>query len=61
MQKAFGEHMDLLCRKGLFPYAWVGGIEKLLDFGSQIESGLLTEKGIIKRYEDKTQEEIHED
>lgn len=35
--------------------------EKLLDFGSQIESGLLTEKGVIKRYEDKTQEEIHED
>ena len=35
--------------------------EKLLDFGSKIESGLLTEKGIIKRYEDKTQEEIHED
>ena len=28
----FGEHnMDLLCRQGFYPYAWVDGIEKL-DF-----------------------------
>ena len=28
-QNIFGEHMDLLCRKGRCPYEWVDGIEML--------------------------------
>ena len=29
MKKHYGEHTDLLCRKGLCPYEWVDGKEKL--------------------------------
>ena len=29
MTRHYLEHMDLLCRKGFYPYAWVEGIEKL--------------------------------
>ena len=29
MKRQFPEHMDLLCRKGFYPYEWVDGIEKL--------------------------------
>ena len=29
IRKNVGGQMDLLCRKGLYPYEWVAGIEKL--------------------------------
>ena len=44
MKKLYGEHMGLLCPKGLYTYEWVDGIEKLYydgipppdAFGSQL-------------------------
>ena len=29
MRKYVGEQMDLLCRKGFYPYEWVDGIDNL--------------------------------
>ena len=29
MKERFPEHIDLLCRKGFYPYEWVDRIEKL--------------------------------
>ena len=29
MKKFYGEHLDLMCKKGIYPYAWVGGFDKM--------------------------------
>jgi hypothetical protein len=33
MKEHFGEHMDLLCRKGFYPYEFIDGIQKLKTQG----------------------------
>ena len=33
MRKQFGYHMDILCRKGFYPYEWVDSIDKLNYIG----------------------------
>ena len=33
MRKQFGDHMDILCRKGFYPYEWVDSIDKLIYIG----------------------------
>ena len=57
MKRQFSEHMDLLCRKGFYPYEWVGGIEKLDyegippldDFYSQLNHESVLYKKMTKR------------
>ena len=29
MKKRYGEHFDLICKKGIYPYAWIASFDKM--------------------------------
>ena len=41
MKSQFPDHMDLLCRKGFYPYAWVDDISKFRLCRTSTQGGVV--------------------
>jgi hypothetical protein len=52
MKQYYNDHLDLICKKGVYPYEWVDSIEKLYhqglpdksDFYSKLSKSGITDK-----------------